>query len=176
MPEAAIRETEPVALRTAGNGISAFLPYVPVATRYAARKVAANEVDDIVHDALVRIIAARSEAAIVHPKAYLMMVVKAVIVDHLRHDACTRRKDHCELIDSHHPVDAMNPCRIVMGRQELERFTARLAALPARSREMLLAVRVEGLSMKAAAERFGVCISTVEKQITRALARLADQP
>ncbi|HEX4105805.1 MAG TPA: RNA polymerase sigma factor [Rhizomicrobium sp.] len=174
MPDTAIRERRPAAPCAARDGIGAFLPFVPVATRYAARKVPANEVDDIIHDSLVRIMAARSEAVIEHPKAYLMMVVKAVIVDHLRHDTSTRRKDHCELSDRHHPIDAINPCRIVMGRQELERFTARLDALPTRSRAMLLAVRVEGLSLKAAAERFDVCISTVEKQISRALARLSE--
>lgn len=170
MPDAALRTTRQ------DEGIRIFLPFIPIATRYAARKVAANEVDDIIHDSLVRIMAARSQAVIEHPKAYLMMVVKAVIVDHLRHDVSTRRRDHCEFTDCHHPIDAINPCRIVMGRQELERFTNRLNDLPARSRQMLLAVRVEGLSLKAAADRFGVCISTVEKQISRALAHLSEAP
>lgn len=176
-PVVAIHETAAGASsRSPEHGIAAFLPFIPVATRYAARKVSANEVDDIVHDSLLRILAARPGANIEHPKAYFMMVVKAVIVDHLRHDASTRRKDHCELTDCHHPVDSLNPCRIMMGRQELERFTARLNELPTRSREMLLAVRIEGLSLKAAADRFGVCVSTVEKQISRALARLSEVP
>ena len=174
-PVAVIQEaTESTSSRGLERGITAFLPFIPIATRYAAKKVSANEVDDIVHDSLLRIMAARPTTTIEHPKAYFMMVVKAVIVDHLRHNASTRRKDHCELTDCHHPVDAINPCRIVMGRQELERFTARLNELPTRSREMLLAVRVEGLSLKAAADRFGVCVSTVEKQISRALARLSE--
>jgi RNA polymerase sigma-70 factor (ECF subfamily) len=60
-----------------------------------------------------------------------------------------------------------------MGRQELSRFTKELNALPARTRDMLLAIRVEGLSFKTTAERFDVCVSTVEKQVSRALARLA---
>lgn len=174
MPEAITRVKQQEQTSSTGESIGAFLPYVPIATRYAARKVAANEVDDIIHDSLVRILAARSDAKIQHPKAYLMMVVKTVIVDHLRHDTTTRRNDHCELTDPLHPVDAINPCRILMGRQELDRLTAKLNALPARSREMLLAVRVEGLSIRETAERFGVCVSTVEKQLSRTLARLAD--
>lgn len=171
MPEIAIRV---VTSRASEESIKAFLPFVPIATRYAARKVAASEVDDVIHDSLVRIMAAHLDTDIHHPKSYLMMVVKTVIVDHLRHDTSTRRKDHCELTDSHHPIDALNPCRIVIGRQELSRFTAKLNALPRRTREMLLAVRVEGLSFKAAAERFDVCVSTIEKQVSKALARLAE--
>jgi RNA polymerase sigma factor (sigma-70 family) len=153
--------------------LTPFLPYLSAARRYAGRKVAANEVDDIVQDSLVRIMAAQSGAEIQHPKSYLIMVVRAVIVDHLRRDTRTCRKDHLELTDATHPVDAICPCRIVMGRQELSRFTKELNALPARTRDMLLAIRVEGLSLKAAADRFDVCVSTVEKQVSRALARLA---
>ena len=173
MPEAAVRESRPTERRAPEASIDIFLPFIPIVTRYAARKVAAHEVNDIVQDSLVRIMAARSNATIEHPKAYFMMVIKAVIVDHLRHDAIVRRRDHCELTDCHHPIDPLNPCRIVTGRQELERFSERLNKLPARSREMLIAVRVEGLSLKEAAERFGVCMSTVDKQISRTLARLA---
>lgn len=173
MQKSSIREIGAPPVEGSQASISAFLPFIPVAVRYAARKVPSNEVDDIVHDSLVRIMAARSGTAVEHPKAYLLMVVKAVIVDHLRHDATTRRKDHCELTDCYHPVDPINPCRIVMGRQELERFTARLNALPPRTRAILLAVRVEGLSAKAAADRFGVGISAIEKQISRAVARLS---
>jgi DNA-directed RNA polymerase specialized sigma24 family protein len=46
--------------------------------------------------------------------------------------------------------------------------------LPARTREMLMAVRLEGLSFKATAEEFGVCVSTVEKLISKALVQLAN--
>jgi RNA polymerase sigma factor (sigma-70 family) len=159
--------------RSKASALTPFLPHLSAARRYAGRKVAANEVDDIVQDSLVRIMAAQSGAEIQYPKSYLIMVVQAVIVDHLRRDTRTRRKDHLELTDAAHPVDMICPCRIVMGRQELSRFTKELNALPTRTRDMLLAIRVEGLSFKATAERFNVCVSTVEKQVSRALARLA---
>ena len=160
--------------RPSAEHLKQFIPFIPLATRYVAKNVSAHEVDDIIQDSLVRILAAQSSSVIQHPKAYLMMVVRTVIIDYLRHSSSIHLRDHCELTDSNHPVDAINPCRVLIGKQDFAQFTARFNALPSRTREILFAVRVEGLAMKAAAERFGVCVSTVEKQVARALARLAD--
>ena len=52
---------------------------------------------------------------------------------------------------------------------------AALAQLPQRTREILLAVRVEGHSLKTVAARHGISTSAVEKHITRALKALAAQ-
>jgi RNA polymerase sigma factor (sigma-70 family) len=162
-----------VMTRVENDRLQPFLPFLPLATRYAARKISANEVDDMVQESLLRILAARA-GAITHPKAYLMMTLRAVIVDHLRHNTSTRRSDHCELTEAHHPVDVINPCRVLIAQQDFAQFKSRFEALPPRTREILFAVRVEGLTMKAAADRFGVCLSTVEKQVARALTQLAD--
>jgi RNA polymerase sigma-70 factor (ECF subfamily) len=153
--------------------LALFLPHIPAVRRYAGRKVSASELDDVMQDSLMRILAASSTADILHPKSYLMMVVRAVIVDRMRHDARTLRSSHCELTELHHPADMLSPCDVLVARQDLTRFTAALNALPPRARQMLLAVRVEGVAFKTAAERFGVCVSTVEKQVAKALAHLA---
>lgn len=156
--------------------LAQFLPYLPIATRYAARKVPPNEVEDIVQDSLVRIMSYCLDPGVQHPKSYLIMVVRAVIVDRMRHDTTRHRRDHCELIEAYHPADSLCPCRILTGRQELQTVINRLDELPGRTRDMLLAIRIEGISFKAAAERYGVSVSTVEKQISRALAHLAESP
>jgi RNA polymerase sigma factor (sigma-70 family) len=154
--------------------LAPYLPHIPAVRRYLARKAAPSDIDDIMQDCLMRIMVAKPEADVQYPKSYLIMVARAVIVDRLRHDTRTLRKSHCEMTDIYHPVDMITPCRIVIGRQDLSRLTSSLNAMPARTRDMLLAVRVEGLSFKATAERFGVCVSTVEKRVSRALAQLAD--
>jgi DNA-directed RNA polymerase specialized sigma24 family protein len=76
-------------------------------------------------------------------------------------------------VDANHPADLLCPCRVVMGRQELREVINRLNAMPQRTRDMLFAIRLEGISFKAAAERYKVSISTVEKQVASALAHLA---
>lgn len=153
--------------------LSPFLPHLAAATRYAARKVRHDEVEDVMQDSLLRIISHCRETNIHHPKSYLMMVVRTVIVDRMRYETTRRRSDHCELADAYHPADVLCPCRILTGRQELENTIGRLNAMPKRARDMLLAVRLEGASFKATAERYKVSVSTVEKQVASALAFLA---
>ncbi len=153
--------------------LSPFLPHLAAATRYVARKVRPDEVEDVIQDSLLRIVSHCREIKIHHPKSYLMMVVRTVIVDRMRYETTRRLSDHCELLDAYHPADVLCPCRILTGRQELETAIERLNAMPKRSREMLLAVRLEGASFKATAERYKVSISTVEKQVASALAFLA---
>lgn len=150
-----------------------FLPHLVAACRYAARKVRPDEVDDVIQDSLLRIVSRCRNVEVHHPKSYLMMVVRTVIVDRMRYEATRRLSDHCELLDAYHPTDVLCPCRILTGRQELESAIDRLNAMPKRAREMLLAVRLEGASFKATAERYKVSISTVEKQVASALAFLA---
>ena len=156
--------------------LAQFLPHLPIASRYAARKLRPDEVEDVIQDCLLRIMNHGDKAQILHPKSYLMMVVRAAIVDRLRHETARQRKNHCELVDANHPVDALSPCRILIGRQELRSLIDRLQTLPGRTRDMLLAIRVEGISFKAAADRYQVSVSTVEKQVASALAYLAAEP
>jgi RNA polymerase sigma factor (sigma-70 family) len=153
--------------------LSPFYPHLAAATRYAARKVRPDEVEDVIQDSLLRIVSHCREIKVHHPKSYLMMVVRTVIVDRMRYETTRRLNDHCELLDDYHPADVLCPCRILTGRQELESAIGRLNAMPKRAREMLLAVRIEGASFKATAERYKVSISTVEKQVAAALAFLA---
>lgn len=153
--------------------LSPFFPHLAAATRYAARKVRPDEVEDVVQDSLLRIISHCRETKVHHPKSYLMMVVRAVIVDRMRYETARRFNDHCELVDAYHPADDLCPCRILTGRQELKSAINRLNAMPKRAKEMLLAVRLEGATFKATAKRYKVSVSTVEKQVASALAFLA---
>jgi len=177
MPDHALLPARGVAATREGpNILSPFLPHLSAARRYAARKVPPDRIDDVLQDALLRIASQHGDGRrdeVRHPKSYLLTVVRAVIVDGMRHDGVRHRKAHCELTAAHHPVDTLCPFRVLMGRQALGQVMARLDAMPADTRAMLLAVRVEGISFKAAAGQFGVSVSTVEKRVARALAVLA---
>ncbi len=159
--------------RHAAASLSQIAPFIPLATRYAAKKIAAADVDDVIQDSLLRVMNSGG-GDVHHPKSYFFTVLRAVIVDRLRQETVRRRKDHCELTDSHHPIDPICPCRALEGKQSLQRVMARLDAMPARARDMVLAVRLEGLTFKDVAERHGVSLSTVEKQVATALSQLAE--
>ncbi len=68
------------------------------------------------------------------------------------------------------PLDAE---RILIGKDNLEIVLAALSEMPARTREIFLLNRLEGLSHPELAEMFGISASAVGKHIYKAAAVLA---
>jgi RNA polymerase sigma-70 factor, ECF subfamily len=67
-----------------------------------------------------------------------------------------------------------DPARIVEARSEIEAFKRALAQLPARAREVLHCIAVEGQSAQQVATRCGVSVRTVEGDLKLALNHCAD--
>lgn len=67
-----------------------------------------------------------------------------------------------------------DPARIVEARSEIEAFKRALAELPARPREVLRSVSIEGRSPHEVAAELGVSVRTVESDPKLALSRCAD--
>jgi RNA polymerase sigma-70 factor, ECF subfamily len=67
-----------------------------------------------------------------------------------------------------------DPARIVEARSEVEAFKRALAHLPARAREVLHSIAVEGQSPQQVAARCGVSVRTVEGDLKLALNHCAD--
>ena len=63
---------------------------------------------------------------------------------------------------------APGPEQIAAGRAELDALTRAMGELPARQRDILLAVRLEGLPQNDIAERMGVSLRTVERELRNA--------
>jgi RNA polymerase sigma-70 factor (ECF subfamily) len=149
-------------------------PFVPMLREFVARRVSANDVEDIVQESLVRVWRRDGDAPIEHPKSYLVRIAKAVIIDRSRREGTRRMKMHCGLEERHHPNDPLSPHRIVLGREQLMIFMRGFEQLPSRTRDILLAIRMDGQSFKAVAKRFGISVSAVEKVVTGALRVLSE--
>jgi RNA polymerase sigma factor (sigma-70 family) len=150
-------------------------PFLPLLREFVAKRVSANDVEDVVQESLVRVWRREGAAPIDHPKSYLFTIASAVIVDRSRRERVRQRNMHCGLEERHHPSDPLSPPRILLGREQLMIFMRGFERLPSRTRDILLAIRMEGQCFKSVAKRFGISVSAVEKQVTNALRVLSEQ-
>ena len=67
-----------------------------------------------------------------------------------------------------------SPARIVEARSDIDAFKRALAELPARPRDVLYSVAIEGRSPQDVAARLGVSVRTVESDLKLALSHCAD--
>lgn len=132
----------------------------------------APDAEDVAQDACVRALRVAEPAAVRQPAHYLMRIIGNLFIDlkrgRQREAALFRPLAEVEL----KPGDAIDPERILAGKQELETVLAAIDALPTRCREAFTLHRFHGLSYAGVARRMGVSTSTVEKQIAEAMRRI----
>lgn len=101
-------------------------------------------------------------------RGLLLRTARNLAIDHLR--AQRVRQSYLDGA----PRDASGgealPDAAVAAREELEELLAALETLPERTQRIFLLNRLDGLSQPAIARALGVSLSTVEKEIIRALA------
>ena len=146
--------------------------YRDVLVRYFLRRgIPADAAEDCAQDVFVRI-ANADRRLIRNAEAYLFAIAASVVIDRAR-----RQKSHCE--DKHEPIDrlslpsaGLSPARVFEGRQALLQLAAILDELPPRTREIFLLNRLDGLGYTQLAARYGLSVSSIEKQMTKALVHI----
>lgn len=125
-----------------------------------------HDADDLVQEAWVRLACYEREQVVDKPEAFLMRTALNLSID--AHRARVGRGEEVMieevvLIDTAPDTDA-----VVLGRERLARMSVCLGRLTNKTREILLAHRVEGLSYQEIARRHQLSISTVEKHVAKA--------
>jgi len=149
-----------------------------ILVRYFQRKgLDRAAAEDCAQECFVRL--SRVELAEVeNAPAYLFRVASRVYLERARR----MRSRHS---DMHVPVESVilidresSPARIFEGREALLQLAIVINKLPARTKEVFLLNRMDGLTYTQLAARFGVSVKTIEKQMSKALnhlrARLGD--
>ncbi|WP_241047378.1 RNA polymerase sigma factor [Achromobacter xylosoxidans] len=133
--------------------------------RVARRLGAASELTgDALHDAYVRLADKGGLEDIQHPQSYLVNTAMHVAIDGMRRDARLLSAAEIEdFLDVEDP--APGPEQNARMRQELDDAFAILDALSPRQRDILIAIRVHGLSRGDLAKRWGIS----ERQVSREL-------
>src|SRR3546814_9408278 len=67
----------------------------------------------------------------------------------------------------------MSPLRILLAKDEVRAVETMLSQLPERTQEILVAIRVEGSSLKSLANRYNISTSAIEKHVTKAAKALS---
>lgn len=136
-----------------------------------ARGCDASEVEDLLQDLYVKL-ASIHTGPVSNPRAYLYQMANNLLHDHRRgRRRQEHRDDHWARSRFGHGLDCdpqPSPEKAAIDRDELQRVEQALAAIPARTADILRMYRVEGQTQKAIADILGISLSAVEKHLQRA--------
>jgi len=130
------------------------------------------DVEDLTQEVFARLLKRAELGEIANIEGYLFHTAANLLRERARKSA--RRPGDAvtadpELVDS---VEDFSPERILLGREAYARMVEALQELPERARTIFVLNRFEELSAAEIARRLGVSVSTVEKDMMRAIAHL----
>lgn len=123
------------------------------------------------HETWLRLHREDEIGAVQNPPAYLLRIVINVAMDRLRGE---KRRAHRSEIEAALEIadSAPDPAQTVQARLELKALEQAIRELPERTRAILVASRLEGLTHQAIAQRLEISKRTVAYELERAIAIL----
>lgn len=126
-----------------------------------------HDADDLVQEAWVRLACYEREQPVEQPEAFLMRVAMNLSTDLYRSRAHRGEEvllENVVLVDAAPSTEAA-----VLAREQTAQLSVCVGRLDRKTRDILLAHRIEGLSHRAIARRHKTSVSSVEKHIAKAL-------
>mgnify|MGYP006204439153 CR=1 FL=1 len=124
---------------------------------------------DLAQDTFVRVMTARNAEPIREPRGYLSAIARSLLIDKARRRTIEQAYLQALALRPE-PVEVAPEVRLSI-IEMLVAIDTLLDELGSRTRDIFLAVQLEGLSYSAAAERFGVSVTTVKNHLIRATTR-----
>jgi RNA polymerase sigma-70 factor (ECF subfamily) len=135
--------------------------------RLARRLGSSDWAEDALQDTYLRLDATEVVGQVRNPSAYLFRAAFNIALNRQRAENRRLSAGDIEAL-LHLADDAPDALRIIESRSDMTKLKRVMAELPPRPRAILLAARLDGLSMQEIAERFAVSVSTAEKELRRA--------
>lgn len=149
------------------------LPHEALLRRHLTRaRLAPQEIDDLVADALTRAYASDCWASVRDGRAYVIMILRNLVISAARRRRIVSFDMMADMDGLGLAAEQPGPEAIVSSREELRRLQAAVESLPPRARQVLLMRRVENMSAAQVADQLGVGVSTVDKHLAKAMALL----
>lgn len=107
-----------------------------------------------------------------YPDSHLYTIAWSVLRDRARRERVRQKDMHVDYDEVAAEEGGFSPEQIVDGEQQYALFLATLNELPAKTRDVFLLSRYEGLTYTQIADHYGLSISSVEKHMMKALAQI----
>jgi len=162
----------------AGNELAARFS-APLLSYFLRRVRDRAQAEDLVQDALLRVIRASELEVIEHPESYVFTVAANLLKDSRRH-AVRHPTVTCPALEESQGgeveetlVDERSPERVLDGETSLAEELRALDELSELTRNVFVLFRLEHMKQKDIAALYGIAQSTVEKHVMRAVLHLA---
>jgi RNA polymerase sigma-70 factor (ECF subfamily) len=137
------------------------------------RGASADDVDDLIQDAFLRLQIYCREHEVRQPEAFLVRTVLNLATDRRRYQVHTQQATEAvkalQFVCSSPPADD-----VLAAQQRLLRMKAGLDQLSPRRREVFVLNRIEGYSFPQIARQLGITLSAVEKHAAKAVLEMTD--
>ncbi|HXS20021.1 MAG TPA: sigma-70 family RNA polymerase sigma factor [Steroidobacteraceae bacterium] len=170
--------TDKVIAPPAANHLAARFS-APLLSYFLRRVRDRAQAEDLVQDALLRVIRASEGEVIEHPESYVFKVAANLLKDSRRHavrhptvaGAAMEEGAAGEVGEA--LVDERSPERVLDGETSLAQVLQALNELSELTRNVFVLFRLEHMKQKDIAALYGIAQSTVEKHVMRAVVHLA---
>jgi RNA polymerase sigma-70 factor (ECF subfamily) len=130
-----------------------------------------DEAQDLVHEIFFRLARmGQHVTSLDRPQAYLRKIAANLARDKSRQ--AVRRHYSLHLVADEEALAGADPVRLLESRDMLNRIEAAMLRLRPKTREIFMAHRIDGLSYGEIAERTGLSVKGVEKQMSKALQQI----
>lgn len=144
----------------------------PKLIRVLARQTSSAEAQDLAHDVFFRVarMGGAWASSLERPQAYLRRIAANLLKDRAKANA--RHSAALHIVADEEALPALDQHRHLESRDMLRRLEAAMMCLRPRTREIFMAHRIDGMTYAEIAERTGLSVKGVEKQMSKALAQL----
>ena len=111
---------------------------------------------------------AESAAPVQYPLSYLMRMATNAALDRMRTDNRFLTGEEVEQVFENLADPAPGPAQTAEARSEAERLAEVMAGMPRRRQRILILIRVDEMPRQEVAERLGVSLSLVDRELKRA--------
>jgi RNA polymerase sigma-70 factor (ECF subfamily) len=144
----------------------------PLIAYFQRRVGARDEAEDLTQEVFLRLVRRRDVESIDNPEAFVFRTAINLLRDRSRR-VKTSVSHLNELVHRQSALEDISPERVLDSRQSLTSVLRALDELDERTRDVFILHRLEGLKHAELAALYGVSVSSIEKYIMKALARVA---